>query len=1161
MIRTNWLLVQLLMMGLILSASYTRVLSQTRIVLNGANINISQGAYLVIDNPASDAITRNSGHIISEGENNKIQWRIGTTTGTYIIPWGYGTSTYLPLAFTKTAGTGSGYFSFSTYQTGWQNSTQLPTGIANFNNASGNDKSALAVDRFWQINAQGYTTKPSLSNLLFTYTDSEFSAPNNNSVENGLTAQRWNSTTNTWLDFGPASMVNTTSNTLTISSVANSDLYPWWSVNYIEDRHWIASTPSNWNNPGNWSTTAGGPAGFSIPTSVDVVYFDDVRDASLTLDANVTVNNLVMNPGYTGNFSQGDRTVTINNNAVLSSGTFSGGTGNITVAGDFIVSGANFTSTAGTLDLKKDFNFTSGTFNHNNGSVKFSGVTTQTITGSSTTNFKNIDVTNTSNPGVRVQSNQNLTGTLTLASNSIFDADGISNDKVFTLVSAADDSTQDASIAVIPAGAQVSGNVTVQRYMTKTEGINNRLYRYIASPVQNATVADLQNEIPVTGTFTGASICSGCNTASQSMFAYDESVVTDINYTGVADLNDGFIDFPNNTNIEILQPGKGYAMYVRGNILGSTRWDVRGPITAGNQTPVVFPVTYTTSGVNGDDGWNLVGNPFPSTINWEGSGWTKTNIEESIYIPNNASNNFAVWNGMIGINGGSQYIAMGQAFWVKASSTGAVLKATENAKASGKQTTFFRETAITNLLRITMVSGSVKDETAIHFREGATVGFESNMDSRKMMGGSFNLSSVLTDGTRLAINSQPAFNCSSTIKLAVDNTAAGNYRFDFAELQTFASSVDIVLHDKFAGKSVNVRNGNYSFTVTTNSASYGVNRFELSFSVPSPKDDFTLTTSAVCEGSDASIQIGNVQPTTAYVALQNGIAITTPATGKSTLNLAIPKNKLAAGSNIINIKATVEGCDVGVEKTIEIAVAKKYVVTSVGKGSHCGTGSVTLTAAGAPTNGTYNWYDSPTAASPIADQHQQTFITPELVSSANYYVAIANSLGCEGSRTLVTASIIQSIDAQITASEGILESNYSAGNQWYFNNQLLDGANQQTLEAKKSGIYRVEITQNTCVGSAELQYVVTGLDETNGNSVTVYPNPTAGKVRVTIAEPDNQNPVTLFNSMGQPLEIKSTQLNNGVRVCEFDLTHLPVGYYIIQHQGIGKVSSTRILKN
>ena len=92
--------------------------AQARLVLNGAKVNINQGAYLVVDNPSTNAITRLSGHIISEGENNIIKWNMGTTTGSYILPLGSDNTNYIPVSFTKTAGTGSGNFLFSTYSTG-----------------------------------------------------------------------------------------------------------------------------------------------------------------------------------------------------------------------------------------------------------------------------------------------------------------------------------------------------------------------------------------------------------------------------------------------------------------------------------------------------------------------------------------------------------------------------------------------------------------------------------------------------------------------------------------------------------------------------------------------------------------------------------------------------------------------------------------------------------------------------------------------------------------------------------------------------------------------------------------------------------------------------------------------------------------------------------
>lgn len=205
--------------------------AQNRLILNGAYINITNNANLVIENPATNAITVNSGHIITEGENNNIKWNLGTSTGTYTVPLGYNNTDYIPVVFTKTAGSGSGTFSFSTYKTtNWQNSLSLPTGVPDVNNASGTDNSAFVIDRFWKINANGYTTKPDLSSLIFTYIDAEHAVASNTITEANLIAQRYNTTLPNWGDYLPVSALNTTANQVTVSNLSAADLFDWWTL-------------------------------------------------------------------------------------------------------------------------------------------------------------------------------------------------------------------------------------------------------------------------------------------------------------------------------------------------------------------------------------------------------------------------------------------------------------------------------------------------------------------------------------------------------------------------------------------------------------------------------------------------------------------------------------------------------------------------------------------------------------------------------------------------------------------------------------------------------------------------------------------------------------------------------------------------------------------
>ncbi len=76
------------------------------------------------------------------------------------------------------------------------------------------------------------------------------------------------------------------------------------------------------------------------------------------------------------------------------------------------------------------------------------------------------------------------------------------------------------------------------------------------------------------------------------MFYYDETSIVDVNGSGAQDLNDGYVAFPSASNTETLTPGKGYAIFVRGNILTSTNWNVRGPLNVGQSPPYIARYLY-----------------------------------------------------------------------------------------------------------------------------------------------------------------------------------------------------------------------------------------------------------------------------------------------------------------------------------------------------------------------------------------------------------------------------------------------------------------------------------------------------------------------------------------------------------------------------------------
>ncbi len=88
--------------------------------------------------------------------------------------------------------------------------------------------------------------------------------------------------------------------------------------------------------------------------------------------------------------------------------------------------------------------------------------------------------------------------------------------------------------------------------------------------------------------------------------------------------------------------------------------------------------TEPTTGIDWDEfeGWNLLGNPYPSAFDWDNSSNVKTYIHDVIYYYDDATDQYKYYGGGtnfnqgITVNGGSQYIPANQAFFVKALSSG-----------------------------------------------------------------------------------------------------------------------------------------------------------------------------------------------------------------------------------------------------------------------------------------------------------------------------------------------------------------------------------------------------------------------------------------------------------------------------------------------------------
>ncbi|UII24854.1 T9SS type A sorting domain-containing protein [Fulvivirga maritima] len=548
--------------------------------------------------------------------------------------------------------------------------------------------------------------------------------------------------------------------------------------------------------------------GAELPSSLNV---DDLGDLTILAAETVTLSQSLQVNGTTtlgsGVFNIGANTLNIQGNWVRNNGSLANYSGTVLFGGNTTIT-ANSTPTFRNITVSENgilsmpntnVNFAAnilvepgGTLNANSGTIVMTGTNGQTASfANSTLNNLTIDkssgtVSLTSALNVRGRVNFTNTSVATLASGGNL-----------TLLSTADNGSGDAWVSEIPSGSLVSGNVTVQRFISSNA--SGDIYRYIGSSVAGATVADLSADIRV---------------VNGSLFYYDETVS--------GESANGWVRKTSGT----LDVGRGYSAYIFSSNTSKTI-SLTGVL---NQGAINLPVSYTVSSPENDaDGWNLVANPYPSPIFWGSTeGWTKTNIDGSIYLTDNEDEIYRYWNGTEG-NIISGRIAKGQSFWVQASGASPQLSINEKAK-SNSTAAFYREAekdAIESLEIVLIDVEGKQDYAYFGFKEGATNVFDNAYDAIKMNNQIFDLSTVDGDGRQMAINIFSALSCSDSLKINIKDAPQGTYNIRFNDLGVFFDNYSFQLYDSYLNHMEEVADQSvYSFSIDENSKSTG-NRFFL----------------------------------------------------------------------------------------------------------------------------------------------------------------------------------------------------------------------------------------------------------------------------------------------------------------------------------------------
>jgi len=653
-----------------------------------------------------------------------------------------------------------------------------------------------------------------------------------------------------------------------------------------------------------------------------------------------------------------------------------------------------------------------GTLNPRSGTVIFDGGTNQTINGATNTTFNNITVNKANNSQATFGTDQSIAGVLTLT-------DGVFNPNAhFTMLSSP---TRDARIAQLGATASIAAtSMTVQRYLPNTSA--GQEYRYLASPVTNATVFGWKDDFPITGTFTDPSTkpewpqFPNLDVTFPTLYRYNEAIA------GNPALNSRYESYPVNgtaSTAATLTNGRGYTAYIRQTT--PITIELIGVAASGN-VPIVISNT-TGGGVASDAGWNLIGNPYASPIHWN-NVTRPAGVQTQIAFKDNTDNiglgagQYLYYTqggaGIPGVFDGT--IAAGQAFWVRntAANTSPTLTFQEDDKQPVNSPPFIRE-AIQDMLRVNVASTTSADELLIGFNQNAADGADVDFDAYKLKNQYINFSSLSTDNNEMAINILGPLTCSKQIPLHLNTVTVGGHTFTFSQIDSFDENIEIRLLDTFTSETINIteENSTYEFQVTSDPNSFGNNRFKIFIGYPTV--DLTVGVEAmnICQGNDANIKIQAPQAGVVYYATLNGNTISPEmvATAAADLTLSIPKSNLTTNENHIVLMARSAGCTaVPLNNSATISIESIPGVSGVTNDARCGEGQVTLKASGAPANGGYNWYLTEDATDAIAGESASSFVTPVLTKTKTYFVAAVNSLGCEGGRMAVTATITYPYD-------------------------------------------------------------------------------------------------------------------------------------------------------
>ncbi|WP_375559882.1 choice-of-anchor D domain-containing protein [Bernardetia sp. OM2101] len=389
----------------------------------------------------------------------------------------------------------------------------------------------------------------------------------------------------------------------------------------------------------------------------------------------------------------------------------------------------------------------------------------------------------------------------------------------------------------------VNGNVIAERYLPSVSdlasGYDAQGYHMFSSPFSDAAISQFGDDMNLV-------LNTAYNTATEptytnpfpTFYEYDETSAGTPSPSGIFNAFTIGYKVPTTVNLGV---GKGY----EANIATGVTVDLNGTLNNGN---ISIPITH--QGLSyANEGFNLIGNPYPSPINWTtliGLAGNNALVNDAVYIDIPTSQYGATYATFINgasVNGGKADIAPFQGFFVQAIAAGNLNITNAVRPTTYTDSRFYKTNGETGeqglkegLIKLAIEQNGKLDETAIYFESGATQKFDGKFDALKIhkINGSTPTLYSYNEGieengqnTYFSINGLKEFNEDMILPLAMNIVKSGKHKIVVREIKYFHSLSNVYLYDSLTETLHDLKaNPEYEFVAQ---ASKEVKRFVILF--------------------------------------------------------------------------------------------------------------------------------------------------------------------------------------------------------------------------------------------------------------------------------------------------------------------------------------------